>query len=148
MSKLVSTDPYMSLYAYEKAENPDQVMVMRAFRKRDVEDVERLIEISKGNRETVKTDDDWNVLANVIVFYIQRWPDEWMEFRKTIPEIRNTRNTRKGHGYSDSGEIKYLAAIPFRLERLIKAIFPYQHYDKKFSNQFIKRFKVFQVGGY
>lgn len=142
--KIDKVDNYMPLYAYEKATNPDKVMIMRAFRQKDVEDVDRLVELSKGNRETVKTDEDWNVLANIIVFYIQRWPNEWMEFRNSMPDIRQT---RKSGGYSGSKEIKYLAALPFRLERLIKVIFPHNQFNKSFSNKFIKKFKVFQVGG-
>lgn len=134
----------MPLYAYEKATNPEKVMVMRAFRQRDVEDVDRLVEISKGNRETVKTENDWQVLNELCVFYIQRWPQEWMDFRSTMPDIRQTRKSR---GYSTSKEIKYVAAIPPRLMKLIKVIFPYQQWNKKFLYEFIRRFKPFQVAG-
>lgn len=144
MTNLTKADPYMEFYAAHKAVHPEDRIMLRAFRQKDVDDVDRLMEISKGHREEVKTDSDWNVLANVVVFYIQRWPNEWEEFRKTIPDIRRT---RKNGGYSTSREIKYLGAIPLRLERLIKAIFPRNQFNKRFSNQFIKRFGIFQVGG-
>lgn len=144
MTKILTEDPYESLYAFERMLNPEQQFQRRLFRKRDVQDVDKLIEISKGNRDEVKTDDDWNVVANIIVFYIQRWPNEWTEFRSTMPDIRQTRG--RG-GYSGSKEIKYVAAIPLRLERLIKSIFPHNQFNKKFSYEFIRRFKAFQVGG-
>lgn len=134
----------MEFYAAHKILHPEDRIMLRAFRQRDIDDVDRLIEISRGHRESVKTEEDWNVLANIIVFYIQRWPDEWMEFRSTIPDIRQTRRV---DGYSQSKEIKYLAAIPLRLERLIKAIFPMNQFNKPFSYKFIKKFKAFQVGG-
>lgn len=141
---ITRTDPYMSLYAFEKTQNPEQKFMMRAFRERDVQDVDKLVELSRGNRETVKTDKDWQILNELIVFYITRWPNEWTEFRSTMPDIRQTRG--KG-GYSSTKEILYLAALPFRLERLIKTIFPYQQYNKKFMYEFCRRFKAFQVAG-
>lgn len=126
--------------------NPDQIMLLRAFRQRDVDAVDKIVELSRG-REDVKTESDWKVLLAVVEFYIRRWPDEWMEFRSTMPDIRQTRNVNKKHGYSDSKEIKYLAAIPLRLERLIKICFPQNQFNKKFSYEFIRRFKAFQVAG-
>jgi hypothetical protein len=144
MTKILSIDKYQTLYDFEQANNPDAMIGHAIFRKADVEAVDRLLELSRGNRETVKTDDDWNVLANIIVFYIQRWPEEWAEFRSSMPEIRGTRNAG---GYSKTKEMVYLASLPFRLERLIKTIFPNQQYDKKFMYKFIKRFRIFQVAG-
>jgi hypothetical protein len=43
--------------------------------------------------------------------------------------------------------MKYVGALPNRLERLIKVIFPYQHWNKEFVNKLVKRFKIFKVGG-
>ena len=134
----------MEFYAGHKALHPEQKIMLRAFRQRDLDDVDKLIEISKGHREAVKTESDWNVVGNLVVFYMQRWPHEWMEFRNTIPDIRQTRGAG---GYSQSREIKYVGALPLRLERIIKAIFPNNQFNKKFAYQFIRRFKVFQVGG-
>ena len=141
---LVKADPYMEFYAAYKATHPEEKLMLRAFRKRDVADVDELIRISKGHREEVKTESDWNVVANLVVFYIQRWPEDWMQFRSTMPDIRET---RRNGGYSASREIKYVGALPLRLERLIKAIFPMNQVDKKFIYSFIRRFKAFQVGG-
>lgn len=144
MTKILLTDPYMEFYAAHKTLHPEEKIMLRAFRQKDLEDVDKLVELSRGNREEVKTEEDWNVLASLIVFYVQRWPDEWMEFRNTLPDIRQTRGNG---GYSKSREIKYVLSLPFRLERLIKAIFPRNQFNKKFSYQFIRRFKIFQVGG-
>jgi len=141
---IIKPDPYMEFYATHKALHPEQPMVLRAFRKQDVEEVDALLALSRGNREAVKTDSDWQVLNELIVFYIRRWPSEWMEFRKTMPGIRQTRGSG---GYSASREIRYVASIPLRLERLIKAIFPKNQFSKKFTSEFIRRYKAFQVGG-
>lgn len=120
---------------------------MRAFREADVEAVDKIVELSRG-REDVKTESDWKVVLAIVEFYIRRWPHEWMEFRNTVPDIRNTRNTSGKHGYSQSKEIKYLAAIPLRLERLVKICFPMNQVNKKFMYEFIRRFKAFQVAGW
>ena len=137
-------DKYEEFYAAHKLTHPEDPLVLRAFRQRDIDDVDRLIEISKGHREDIKTESDWNVVANLVVFYIQRWGAEWTEFRNSLPDIRQSRGSG---GYSRSREIKYVGAIPLRLERLIKAIFPNYQMNKKFLYQFIRRFRVFQVGG-
>ncbi len=141
---ILKEDPYITMAALQKMEDPESKIFMRAFRAKDVDDVDKLLEISRGNREVVKTDNDWNVLANLVVFYIKRWPSEWEEFRKTLPDIRKS---RRAGGYSKTKEILYVASLPFRLERLIKVIFPYQQYDKKFMWEFVKRFKIFRVAG-
>jgi hypothetical protein len=137
-------DEFMSVYAVEKALNPEHTMMLRAFRQRDVEDVDALVKLSRGNREDIRVESDWAVLNELMVFYIRRWPDEWMEFRNTMPGIRQTRRAK---GYSQSKEIKYIAAMPSRLMKLIKVIFPYQQFNKKFMYEFMRRTKAFQVGG-
>ena len=142
--KIAKSDPYMSFYGAHQALHPDDDITLKVYTQRDVDAVDKLLELSKGNREEIRTEEDWNVLANLVVFYIQRWANEWMEFRQTMPDIKETR--RKG-GYSKSKEIKYVGAMPPRLMKLIKIIFPYQQYDKKFMYEFIRRFQVFQVGG-
>lgn len=124
--------------------NPDAPLYYRAFKRGDVEAVDRLVELSHGHRDVVKTDEDWRVLEELIKFYVYRWPDEWKQFKATVPEIRET---RRAGGYSQSKEIKYMGALPPRLERLIKRIFPMQQYDKKFTTKLFNKFTVFKVGG-
>lgn len=135
MTNLIRPDSYLEFYAAHKTLHPEDRIMLRAFRKQDIVDVDRLLEISKGNRESIKTNEDWNVLANLVIFYIQRWPQEWKEFRTILPDIRSSRNTG---GYSKSKEIMHVASLPFRLERLIKIIFPQQQYTKKFIWNFSK----------
>lgn len=145
MTKIVQTDPYMEFYAAHKQLNPQDRIMLRAFRKSDVEDVDELVRISRGNRQTVKTQADWEVVENIIRFYIKRWPQDWAEFARSMPDIRQSRNPG---GMSKSKNMVYLAAIPLRLERLIKIIFPFNQVNSKFSHELIRRFgKGFQVGG-
>lgn len=142
--KLDQADPYFEFYAAHKETHPESKIMLRAFKKKDVEDVDELLKISRGFRDEVKTESDWNVVAQLVIFYIKRWPEDWMQFRDTMPDIRQS---RRNGGYSASREIKYVGALPLRLERLIKAIFPHNQVNKKFLYQFIRRFKIFQVGG-
>lgn len=137
-------DPYMAMAQYEKMENPQKRIMLRAFRRRDVMDVDRLIEISKGDRDTVRTDSDWRVIEELCKFFASRWPDEAKEFRDAIPDIRST---RASGGYNKNKEIRYVGAIPPRLMRLIKIIFPYQQYDKIFVNKLVKKIPILEVGG-
>ena len=134
----------MEFYAAHKTINPQDKITLRPFLKRDVESVDKLVKLSRGSRDYVQTESDWQVICSLIEFFIQRWPNEWMEFRNTMPDIRET---RRSGGYSQSKEILYLLALPFRLERLIKIIFPNNKFNKKFSYEFIRRFKAFRVAG-
>ena len=135
----------MEFYAAHKQMNPGSKIMLRAFKQRDVEDVDELVRISRGNRDIVESESDWEVVENLIRFYVKRWPYDWAEFLKNLPDIRQSR--RPG-GRSKTGGMVYLMALPLRLERLIKAIFPLNQVNRKFSHEFIRRFgRGFQVGG-
>lgn len=136
-------DKYIPLYTYEKTQHPDKKMVWREYRKKDIIDVDAIIELA-GNRETVKTEKDWVIVERLLLFFKERWPNEFIEFRSAIPSIRKTRNSR---GYSKSKEIMYVGAMPQRFMRLLKVIFPYQQFDKKFINKLVKRIPLFRVAG-
>lgn len=139
-----TVDKYIPLYAYEKTIHPEKEFVWRQFRKKDITDVDKIVEISRGNRETIKKESDWVVVEHLLRFFYERWPEEFKEFKTTIPDIRKTRNNK---GYSKSKEIMYVGALPQRFMRLIKVVFPYQQFDKKFIYKLVKRFPLFKVAG-
>ena len=116
----------------------------RQFRRDDVAEVDKLIELAGDAREDVKTESDWRLVEIIAQFFMQRWPNEFTEFYKTIPQIRDTRRSK---GYSSTKEIKYVGALPFRLMKLIQIIFPYQQFDKKFVYRLVKRIPLLKVGG-
>lgn len=138
---LTIIDPYDTLYAFEASLGTP--VKKRVFRKSDVTAVDRLLE-EVGCRQAVSSESDWVALERVLEFYWKAWPGEAKQFHSTIPDIRHTRNSG---GYSKSREIKYVGAVPVRLNKLIKVIFPSQQWDKRFVNAFVKRFKLFKVGG-
>jgi hypothetical protein len=141
---ILKTDSYLPAYVLEKKQNPDKKLWWLQVKRKDLEDVDRLVAISHGNRETVKTAQDWMVLEEILKFYISRWPNEFLEFRKTVPQIRATRRTG---GYTKDKGIKYVASLPPRFENLIKIIFSLQVFDKTFVYKLINKFKIFKVGG-
>lgn len=136
-------DPYQSMALFQKIENPNKKIVMRQFRQADVQAVDKLIELAQGNRDVVESDSDWRLVEIIFQFFMQRWPQEFNEFYSSIPDIRATRRDK---GYSKSKEIKYVGALPERFMRLVKVIFPYQQYDKKFVNKLVKRIPLLKVG--
>ncbi len=133
------------MYVYEKETNPNSVIMMRQFQKQVVDAVDRIVELAHGQRDLVKTDNDWKVVEELMGFWAKQWPHEYMEFKSAVDDIRETRNEG---GYSSTKEIKYVGALPSqRFMKMLKAIFPAQQWDKKFSNKFVKRFPLFKVGG-
>jgi hypothetical protein len=140
-------DPYLSQYVWEKSVNPDAPIVWRQYQREVVEDVDRLVELAHdktGHRENVASQKDWEVVEELINFFAKKWPKEYWEFRKSIPDIRSS---RRDGGYSEHKLMMYVAALPPRLERLIKAIFPAQQFNKQFTWKLIRKFPLLKVGG-
>lgn len=144
MSIIKGLDQHLQNYIVYKELHPDSQLVLRAFKKQTVDRVDRIIELAHGQRDFVTSENDWKIVEELILFFAAQWPNEFLEFKQSIPEIRQSRNSG---GYSDSREMVYVGAIPPRLMKLVKAIFPAQQWDKKFVNKFVKRFKLFKVGG-
>lgn len=140
--RIQKADPFIAHYVYEKKTNPDKKLVWRQFKEKDVKDVDRLVELSHGDRDVVKSQKDWEIFRSLVEFYAERWPNEFQEFTKTIKEIRSS---RKRGGYSESKEILYVGSLPQRLMRIIRAIFPMQEFNKKFIWEMVKRFPIFKV---
>lgn len=112
-------------------------------RKDDLKAVDYLVKIGSG-RETVETEKDWMVMAKIFEFWTRRWPDEWQEFGDAIEDIRATRLNKEG--MSASRDTKYVGALPLRLMKMIKIIFPYQQFDKKFVNKLVEKINIVKVG--
>lgn len=142
--KITTLDPYMAHYVYEKQKDPKAPIVWRRFKKKMVDRVDHIVELAAGNREAVVTQKDWEILGEILKFYAEEWPDDFNSFRESVKEIRRT---RRADGYSKSREIKHVASLPPRFERMIKSIFPMQQYDKKFITKLVRKFPVFRVGG-
>lgn len=138
-------DQHLASYILEKQMNPDTRLVLRAFEREVVETVDAIVELAHGERDFIKTESDWKVFEELLKFWIKQWPQEYIEFKETIRDLRETRNDG---GYSESKELKYVGALPSqRFMKMVKAIFPAQQWDKKFISKFIKRFPLFKVGG-
>jgi hypothetical protein len=137
-------DPYMSAYIYEKASNPDSKIYLRQYEKGIIEDVDKIVEISHGHRGFVKGNKDWDIVIELFNFWSKRWPNETSDF---VDQIERIRETRRDGGYSDSGETRYVGALPPRFMKMIKAIFEEQQFDKKFMDKLVKKMPIFKVGG-
>jgi len=138
-------DPYMGFYKAEKIMNPQTKIMLRQFERSLVEEVDTIVELAHGERDAVTTESDWRVFEELMKFWAKRWPNEYLEFKSTVSDIRETRNDG---GYSQSKEIRYVGALPSqRFMKMVKAIFPMQQWDKKFTSKFVKRFPLFKIGG-
>lgn len=145
MSNIQRPDQHLATYVTEKMLNPDSQFVVRAFQREVVDAVDAIVELAHGEREFVTTENDWKVFEELLKFWAKKWPDEYMEFKSVVSDIRATRNSG---GYSQSKEIKYVGALPSqRFMKMVKVIFPAQQWDKKFTNKFVKKFPLFKVGG-
>jgi hypothetical protein len=143
-TKIERVDPYLPFYVFEKQQNPQSKLWWVAVKQKDLDTIDKLVEISKGKRETVTSEKDWEIMAELLKFFENRWPEEFKEFKEVIPQIRAT---RRAGGYSKNKETMYLGALPPRFERLIKAIFPRQQFNKDFMYKLVNRYKLFKVGG-
>lgn len=145
MSTIQRPDQHLANYIFEKQTNPDAKIMLRAFERRVVDTVDRIIELAHGQRDLITSESDWKVVEELLKFWAMQWPQEYIEFKGSI---RNIRETRRDGGYSTSKEIKYVGALPSqRFMKMMKAIFPGQQWDKKFTQKFVNRFPLFKVGG-
>lgn len=135
-------DPFQSFYDIYG------VNEVKVFKKQDVEAADYLVKIArKRKHDYVGTFEDWGVLAKVFEFYTRRWPADWAEFSKTIVDIRGTRARKDGFSREKGREgTRYLAAVPLRLMKIIKIVFPEQQWDREFTNKFIENIKIARVG--
>lgn len=115
----------------------------RPVNKKDLEATDYLIKIS-GGRQAVTTDNDWVIISKIFEFWTRRWPEEWQEFGMAIKDIKETR--LRTDGMSESRDTKYVGALPPRFMKLIKAVFPFQQFDKKFVYELTRRIKIIKVG--
>lgn len=144
MDTLETPDPYISHYIYEKTVNPQAKLYWKAYRKRQVDMANKIVELAHGEREVVKSGKDWEIVGELLKFFATEWPGEYKQFESTIPDIRAS---RRAGGYSESGEIRYVGALPLRFMKMIQVIFPFQQFDKQFVNNLVKRIPVLRVGG-
>lgn len=139
---LDTVDPFLALYAFEKSKDPDKRLVWVQYQADVIRDVDRILELAHGTRETVKSQQDWEVVEALFRFFVVRWPKEFADFKASVDLIRHTRNPG---GKSLSREIMYVGAMPPRLERMIRVIFPHQKFDKTFIYKLVKKFKLLKV---
>ncbi len=144
MSDIVVPDQYVPVYQAEKQMHPEKSFVYRQFIREDVEFVDRLVELSLSRGTTIENEEDWNLVREILSYFIKRWPDEFRDFGEGIDGIRQTRNK---DGYSKSKQIQYVGALPPRFERLLKICFPDMRYDKKFIWELVRRMPIFKVAG-
>ena len=143
-TQLETVDPYIDHYIYEKTTDPTANIVWKQYQKRLVDRTNKIIELAHGERDVVKSQSDWTVLEELARFWADEFPQEYQEFKASIPDIRGSRNDG---GYSKSREMKYLGALPPRFIKMIRVIFPFQQFDKSFMYKLIKKFPMFKIGG-
>lgn len=143
---LEQLDPFMPIYVHEKMNDPNARFVMRQIREDFVKYVDHLLLERKrlACNEEVRQDKDWELLKYAFTTFAKNWPMEYSEFKDQIATIRHTRRDK---AYSQSKEMQYVGALPFRFERIIKVLFPMQNVDKKFIWELVRRMKVFKVTG-
>jgi hypothetical protein len=142
LKQMYKADTYVPFYVLEKEQKPDKKLWWLQFYKSDVDTVDKILELAHGNRDVVQSDTDWRVVEELLKFFAYRWPEEFADFKTAVDTIRHTRNPG---AYSRSKEIMQVGALPPRFERLIKAIFTHQQFNKKFVYQLVRRFKIFKV---
>ena len=144
MDTIQTPDPYISQYVYEKASDPNARIVWKQYEKRLVDRTDRIVELAHGERDVVKSASDWDVVEELLKFWYEEYPLEYKEFKSSVVDIRRSRNS---DGYSKSRDTRYLGALPPRFMRMIKAIFPFQQFDRAFTNKLVNRIPLFKVGG-
>jgi hypothetical protein len=137
--EIIRTDPYEGFYE-------PSTLKHKKYPRHVVEAVDHLVRLSRGCTDVV-TARDWGIVGKIVEFWCRMYPEEWVQFQGQISDIRATR--ARSDGYSrekGSAGVRYLAAVPGRLMRLVKTCFPAQQWNRSFTEKFIKNFNIVRVG--
>lgn len=139
MKSIFTVDPYEFVY------EPKTVRYKR-YPKHVVEGVDYLVRLSRGRTDVV-TSDDWVLVAKIVEFWSRMYPQEWSDYIASMNMIKGTRARKDGYSREKGREgVRYLAAVPERLMRLIKVVFPQQQWNREFTEKFTGNIKVSRVG--
>lgn len=127
------------------AEDVNNAVRYVPMRRIDVELADMIIEMTSGLDPVVKGDGGWEAVERLIHVWSIKWPEQVKPFREQLDIYRAGASANKHGAVGDAGEIRAVVSLPERLVALIKAVFPEQKIDLKFSVEFAKRFKDFQI---
>ena len=138
-----NTDGHLINYIEALKQDPSKKLWWLQVKKSDVEAVDYLVKICGGHRESVKTAKDWEVVTTICDFFAKRWPEEFIEFKSTVPDIRHT---RRSGGKSTLGTI-YLGALPPRLMKLLGIVFTKIQWNRTFVDNLLRKVPLLKIAG-
>lgn len=106
--------------------------------------IDALIDLAKknGSKERVSTSFDYKTLDFIMKGYEVLYPQESKEFYTYMKEWRR-QSTHLGVSREGDAILQHKFNLPQKVHDLIRVIFPKQEWNKKFVNNFAKRYGQF-----
>jgi hypothetical protein len=116
--------------------------------------VEAVMSLTQDRMPPIKvdTDKDWKAIDLIITFYIDQYPEQWASFKADADLYRRSLKNEYGLISTDTKEnytnMRTTVQFPNDLvvQRLIKAVFPDQQFDRPFNQAFVRRYPAFAGG--
>lgn len=110
-----------------------------AFPEHIVKAVDYVVDIAKknGSKDYVQTSADWATIREVFNLYAKMYPQHFAEFAKGIREFRKVEYDH-GIGGDKGARIQHVLEVPEKFHAMLKAIFPMQKWDRKFTLRLAK----------
>lgn len=110
-----------------------------------VDFVDALVAIAKknGSKDQVETSYDWNTLDFMYKGWKILYPKTSKEFEDHMREWRRYSNHLGISKEKGGAMLQHKFNLPMPLYQMIDAIFPKQKWDKKFVDEFARRFAMF-----
>ena len=118
----------------------------RTFSLAQVNKVDKIIELAKDRPTFIDGEKDWEIIWELFILFVEEYPEHYDELQRHISEYRKNLKNSAGTFKGDNGDLwQVQLEIPMTLHNMIKAIYPYQKFDKKFNRELAKRLPVLKV---
>lgn len=123
-------------------ETPDFSMELLPMPRWVVEALDKMLKrwTQAGRNTRVEGIRDWEIVVALWQVWRKAYPEEYQDF---VAKVRKTRSTHiNKHGSSkfgpDGGQIRHIADIPGRFDKLLATFYPQQKYSKSFLHKLVK----------
>lgn len=108
--------------------------------------VEKIVAMAKGRPTFVDGEKDWEIIWELFVLWYEEYPEEYDHFQKSIAELRANLKDKDGMIKEKGSDLWQIQLeVPMTFHTMIRAIYPDQKWDKKFTREIAKRIPVIKV---
>jgi hypothetical protein len=108
--------------------------------------VERIVELARGRPNFVDGEKDWEIIWELFTLWYNEYPEQYDAFQKSIAELRRELKNNNGIIKENGTDIwQRQLEVPMTFHSMIRAVYPDQKWDRKFTKEIAKRIPIIKV---